>query len=110
MALKYKLVVYVPLTHTDTVRTAIGEAGGGKLGHYSFCSFSSRGTGRFFPEQGAHPAIGTVQHFEQVEEERIEVTCAQSVLKQVIAAMKRVHPYEEIAYDLYPLEDEALLS
>ena len=104
MALRYKLVVFVPLTHTDIVRQAIGEAGGGKLGKYAFCSFSSRGVGRFLPEEGASPAIGSVGEFEQVEEERIEVTCNVDVVGNVLAAMKRVHPYEEIAYDLYPLE------
>jgi len=105
MALRYKLVVYVPLQHADEVRQAIGEAGGGKIGNYSFCSFTSRGTGRFLPEQGAHPTIGTVGTFEQVEEERIEITCDSNVVGNVIAALKHVHPYEEVAYDLYPLEN-----
>lgn len=104
MPLKYKLVVFVPLTHTDIVRQAIGEAGGGKIGKYSFCSFSSRGVGRFLPEDGANPAIGSVGAHEQVEEERIEVTVDAQVVRNVIAAMKQVHPYEEVAYDLYPLE------
>ena len=104
MALRYKLVVFVPLTHADAVRQAIGEAGAGKLGKYAFCSFSSRGVGRFLPEEGANPAIGSVGEFEQVEEERIEVTCNVDVVGNVLAAMKRVHPYEEVAYDLYPLE------
>ncbi|MFA6099986.1 MAG: hypothetical protein WC750_03870 [Patescibacteria group bacterium] len=104
MPLKYKLVVYVPLTHADVVRQAIGEAGGGKIGKYLFCSFTSRGIGRFKPEQGANPTIGVVGKFEEVEEERIEVTCDGQVIEDVIAAMKRAHPYEEVAYDLYPLE------
>lgn len=104
MAQKYKLVVHVPLTHADEVRQAIGEAGGGKIGDYSFCSFSSHGIGRFMPELGANPAIGAVGKLEQVEEERIEVTCDSQIVGNIIAAMKRVHPYEEITYDLYPLE------
>ena len=101
---QHKIVVYVPLTHTDAVREAIGTAGGGKLGKYSFCSFSTRGVGRFKPEEGAHPHIGKVGELEQVEEERIEVTCDSRVVGNVIAAIKRVHPYEEVAMDVWQLE------
>jgi hypothetical protein len=100
----YKLIVYVPLTHTEIVREAIGNAGGGKLGNYSHCSFSSRGQGRFIPLAGAEPHIGSVGAPEVVEEERIEVTVNEDMLKDVIGAMKRVHPYDEIAYDVYKLE------
>ncbi len=104
MALKYKLVVYVPFANADAVREAIGQAGGGKIGSYSLCSFSVRGVGRFKPEAGANPHIGTVGKPEEVEEERIEVTLDHQIVGNVVAAMKRVHPYEEVAYDLYPLE------
>ena len=104
MTSKYKIVVFVPLSHTDQVREAIGSAGGGKIGKYSFCSFSTKGIGRFKPEVGADPTIGKVGHFEQVEEERIEVVCDAQVVGNVLAAIKRVHPYEEVAYDVYPLE------
>lgn len=100
-----KIVVYVPLTHADAVRAAIGDAGGGTLGNYSFCSFSVRGTGRFRPDAGANPHIGEVGKMEEVEEERIEVTCAPDVIGKVIAAIKAVHPYEEIALDVYALEN-----
>jgi hypothetical protein len=98
-----KIIVYVPLTHADIVREAIGTAGGGVLGKYSFCSFSIRGVGRFMPETGAQPHIGTVGKLEEVEEERIEVTCDDAVVEQVINAIKKVHPYEEVALDVYKL-------
>ena len=98
-----KIIVYVPLTHADAVREAIGTAGGGVLGQYSFCSFSIRGVGRFKPEAGAHPHIGTVGKLEEVEEERIEVTCEDTVVEKVIEAIKKVHPYEEVALDVYKL-------
>jgi len=101
---KYKLVVFVPLTHADLVRDAIGNAGGGRIGNYSHCSFSTRGVGRFKPEDGAHPHIGEVGTFEEVEEERVEVAVDESVLKDAVEAMKAVHPYDEVAYDVYPLE------
>jgi hypothetical protein len=101
----YKIVVFVPLDHADKVREAIGAAGGGKLGKYSFCSFSTRGIGRFKPDEGAKPHIGVVGKFEQVEEEKIEITCDEKIMEDVIAAIKRVHPYEEIAMDVWPLID-----
>ncbi len=102
--LKYKLVVYVPVKNASDVRNAIGLAGGGKLGEYSDCSFSTHGIGRFKPNQGANPHIGKVGKAESVEEERIEVTLDTKIVGNVISAMKKVHPYDEIAYDLYPLE------
>ena len=98
-----KIIVYVPLTHADVVREAIGTAGGGVLGKYSFCSFSIRGVGRFKPEAGAQPHVGTVGKLEEVEEERIEVTCDDTVVEQVISTIKKVHPYEEVALDVYKL-------
>lgn len=102
---RYKIIVYVPLTHADAIREAMGAAGGGKIGNYSHCSFSTRGTGRYMPEAGAKPSIGEVGKMESVEEERIEMTCDVAVVKEVVAAMKRVRPYDEIAYDVYELTD-----
>lgn len=99
-----KVVVYVPDAHADEVRQAIGQAGAGKIGNYSDCTFSSLGTGRYLPEPGAHPMIGTVGVHERVEEERIEFTCDRKCLAKTITAIKKVHPYEEIVIDIYPLE------
>jgi len=101
---QHKIVVYVPLTHAHAVRDAIGKAGGGRLGNYSHCSFSTRGIGRFRPEAGAHPAIGKVGHLEAVDEERIEVTCDSALVREVLAAISRAHPYEEPALDVWALE------
>ena len=91
-----KIVVFVPETHTDIVREAMGKAGAGKIGNYSYCSFSSKGIGRFKPEDGANPHIG---------EERIETVCSREKLQEVVAAIKEVHPYDEVALDVYPLEN-----
>ena len=99
-----KIVVFVPETHADAVRKAIGDAGAGKIGNYTHCSFSSKGTGRFIPGVGAQPAIGEIGISESVAEERIEMVCERSVMQNVITEMKKVHPYEEVAYDIYPLE------
>jgi hypothetical protein len=74
-----------------------------------YCSFTTKGIGRFLPAEGATPARGNVGQLEQVEEERIEVTCKKKQLSQIIQAIKAVHPYEEVVIDLYPklvLENE----
>lgn len=100
-----KIVVYVPLSHADKVREAIGKIGAGQLGKYSFCSFSVRGIGRFKPEIGANPHIGKVGILESVEEDRVEVTCKADLVDIMIKAIKSVHPYEEIALDVYSLDN-----
>jgi len=103
----YKIVVYVPESHGEAVRVAMGEAGAGRIGHYAHCSFTTKGTGRFVPQAGANPAIGAVGHLELVAEERIEMLCAGDRLAEVLPAIRRVHPYEEPAVDVYPLESIA---
>lgn len=100
-----KLTIFVPLSHAELVREAIGKAGGGKIGNYSFCSFSTRGLGRFKPETGASPFTGEIGKLETVEEVKIEITCEKSRLKQIINAIEKVHPYEEVAVDIYPMLD-----
>jgi hypothetical protein len=98
-----KLIVFVPESHADAVREAMGKAGAGKIGKYSFCSFTTKGIGRFLPEDGANPAIGSVGKLETVEEERIEVACTKKHVHDVIKAIKSVHPYEEVVVDIYPM-------
>jgi hypothetical protein len=100
----FKIVVFVPETHTDVVRKAMGDAGAGIIGNYSHCTFSSKGIGRFKPESGANPHIGEVGKFEEVAEERIETVCSREKLEEVIKAIKDVHPYDEVALDVYPIE------
>lgn len=100
-----KLVVFVPLSHADIVRQTLGEAGAGKIGNYDFCSFSSRGTGRFRGNEKTNPAIGEAEKHEAVDEERIEVVVPREILKEIVEKIKSVHPYEEVALDIYPLED-----
>jgi len=101
-----KIVVFVPESHSDLLREALGKAGAGKIGNYTYCTFSSKGVGRFKPEDGANPHIGEIGKYEEVVEERIETICSRENLKEVIIEMKKVHPYEEVAFDIYPLENE----
>ena len=102
---KYKIVVTVPENETEVLREAIGNAGGGKVGNYTHCSFSVKGTGRFLPIDGAKPTVGQVGQLEKVAEERIEITCDGENVKAVVAAIRKEHSYEEPAIDVYKLEE-----
>lgn len=98
-----KFVVYVPETHADIVRETLGKVGAGKIGDYEYCSFSVKGIGRFLPMGTAHPVIGNIGTIESVAEERIETVCYKDELQKIISAVNAVHPYEEVAYDIFPL-------
>jgi len=102
-----KLTTYVPHEHADAVRAALAEAGAGSLGDYDGCSFSTVGEGRFRPLEGAEPAIGTVGSPEVVAETRIECVLPSGLRREVVAAMRAAHPYEEPAYDVVALRDVA---
>ena len=97
-----KIRVTVPLAHAEAVREALGRNGAGEQGKYRFCSGSYRITGRFIPQTGANPAIGTVGALEEVDEEVIEVICHLEKVKTVIDEVRAVHPYEEPAIDILP--------
>ncbi|HOB35256.1 MAG: Nif3-like dinuclear metal center hexameric protein [Firmicutes bacterium] len=103
----FKLAVFVPLTHLDQVRQALGDAGAGWIGNYSHCTFAAPGTGTFLPREGANPWMGEPGKLEQVEEARLETLVPSYRLEAVLAAMRSAHPYEEIAYDLFPLAMDA---
>ena len=98
-----KFVVFVPVTHTETVLQAMAVAGAGRIGDYDSCSFVLRGTGRFRPLEGAVPFIGETGRVESVEEDRIEVIVPVDRMRDVLKATGEAHPYEEMAYDIYPL-------
>ncbi|KXB92630.1 dinuclear metal center protein, YbgI family [Veillonellaceae bacterium DNF00751] len=102
----YKIVVYVPHTHAVQLRSVLGKAGAGYIGKYRDCSFSVSGQGRFTPQDGTHPFIGMPGKAETVAEERIETIVPGSRLSAVIETMVAAHPYEEPAYDIYPLKNE----
>lgn len=101
-----KIAVYVPISHADAVRAAFSSAGAGKMGEYECCSFSTRGIGRFRAMEGAQPFVGEVGKLAEVEEEKIETICAAEKLEMVLEAVRKAHPYEEPAIDVYPLLNE----
>ncbi|WP_078391374.1 Nif3-like dinuclear metal center hexameric protein [Shouchella patagoniensis] len=100
-----KIVVFVPVEVASKVRAALGDAGAGFIGSYSHCSFSSEGTGSFYPEKDANPHIGKVGRQEYVDEVRIETIIPSRLSRRVVAALVKAHPYEEPVYDLYPLDE-----
>jgi len=101
-----KLVVYVPETHLNNVAEAIHDAGGGIIGEYSHCSFKTGGTGAFKASEKSNPSVGKKLILETVEEIKFEVVVDKWKLDQVIISMKNAHPYEEVAFDIYPLQNE----
>jgi dinuclear metal center YbgI/SA1388 family protein len=101
-----KLVAFVPKTHLEQVRTAICQAGAGQIGPYDFCTFSTHGEGTFRGNAESNPFIGRPGRLEKVQECRLETILPQTLQSQVIQALLETHPYEEVAYDLYPLTKE----
>lgn len=104
-----KLVVFVPVGYEDKVAQAMFAAGAGKIGKYGHCSFRTPGIGTFLPEEGARPFLGEVGQEEHAEEIRLETILPAERAEKVVKAMLSAHPYEEVAYDLYPLENETSL-
>lgn len=105
MSKRVMIVVNAPTSEADTLRKAIGDAGGGTVGDYSYCSFSVTGKGRFLPNEHAHPAIGAIGQPEVVDEERIEVSCDEADASAIVQAIRQAHSYEEPAIAIYPLLD-----
>ncbi len=104
----YKLVVYVPPSHEEAVREAVFAAGAGQVGDYDHCSFNSRGVGTFRGNQNTRPFIGTPGEVETTEEVRFETILPAPLLNKIVSRMLKAHPYEEVAYDLIPLEKKRL--
>ncbi|TCT15577.1 dinuclear metal center YbgI/SA1388 family protein [Natranaerovirga pectinivora] len=101
----YKLVVFTPITHGDNVREAICNVGAGHIGNYSHCTYNIQGEGTFKPLEGTNPYIGEQGQLEKVEEIRIETIVKEKDMPKVIKSLLEAHPYEEVAYDIYPLEN-----
>ncbi|MGD9676833.1 MAG: Nif3-like dinuclear metal center hexameric protein [Vulcanibacillus sp.] len=100
-----KLVVYVPKNYQQKVFEAISNNGAGWIGNYSHCTFNINGTGTFKPLDNSTPFIGKQGKLENVDEVRIETIIPENKQAQIIKAMIKAHPYEEVAYDLYQLEN-----
>jgi dinuclear metal center YbgI/SA1388 family protein len=100
-----KLVVFVPVADAERVRTALADAGAGRIGDYDCCTWSTEGEGTFRPLPGAAPAIGQVGSLERVAEVRVETVVPRALRAQVLAALRQAHPYETPAYDVVLVAD-----
>jgi dinuclear metal center YbgI/SA1388 family protein len=100
---RVKLVTFVPAESTGKVLDAVAMAGAGVIGEYTHCSFRVRGTGTFFPSDRANPAVGRRGSLNEVEEDRLEMVLPRERLGAGVTALLEAHPYEEVAYDVYPL-------
>jgi hypothetical protein len=98
-----KLVVFVPPEALDDVRDALFAAGGGRIGDYERCSWYAEGTGTFLGGEGTSPSVGAAGREERVRELRLEMVYPEERHEELIAALRRAHPYEEPAFDIYPL-------
>lgn len=98
-----KIVTFVPEKDADQVRSALASAGAGIIGNYQLCSFASMGTGTFFGGEGASPRAGEPGRLERLAELRLEMVCSRSALPLALETVRRLHPYEEPAIDVYEL-------
>ncbi|MCX7986834.1 MAG: Nif3-like dinuclear metal center hexameric protein [Bacteroidales bacterium] len=100
-----KIVTFVPNSHATAVREALFEAGAGHIGNYDSCSYNIHGEGTFRGLSGSNPFVGEPHKLHFESEVRIETICPRHILSQVIKAMLKAHPYEEPAYDIYPIDN-----
>lgn len=101
-----KLAVFIPSTHLEKVAGAIYRSGGGIIGEYSHCGFRTEGTGTFKGSEESNPTLGRIGEIEHTQEVKLEVLVDEWRLSRVINVIKNVHPYEEVAYDIYTLKNE----
>ncbi|PXF29938.1 NGG1p interacting factor 3 protein, NIF3 [Pokkaliibacter plantistimulans] len=99
----YKLVFFVPESHLQQVKDAVFATGAGRIGNYEACCFQLKGVGQFRPLAGSQPFIGDEGRLQQVEEWRVELVAADAVIADAVTALKQAHPYDEVAYEVWPL-------
>ena len=100
----YKIAFFVPASHLEEVKSAIFASGAGRIGDYDCCSWQILGEGQFRPLAGSQPFIGEQGEIETVQEYKVELVCRDDLIGAAIAALKKAHPYEAPAYDVYRLE------
>lgn len=99
----YKIVFFVPVDHLDRVKSALFDAGAGKLGSYDCCAWQTLGQGQFRPLEGSQPHIGEQGCMAVVDEYRVEMVCSDHCVRAAVAALRASHPYEEPAFDIWSL-------
>ena len=101
----YKLCFYVPQTHLDSVKAAVFSAGGGRIGQYDQCCWQVLGQGQFHGLPGSQPFLGQPGQVEHVAEWKVEMVVADELIHDAVKAMKKLHPYETPAFEVWRLSD-----
>jgi hypothetical protein len=101
----YKLNYFVPIEAKESTKQALFDIGVGRYENYECCSFETLGTGQFKPINNANPHIGQLDKIEKVQEFKVEVICSTELIKKAIEVLKEVHPYEEVAYEVFRMEE-----
>ncbi|PHQ24754.1 NGG1p interacting factor NIF3 [Marinobacter guineae] len=101
----YKMCYFVPETHVEKTKQALFDAGAGRIGNYDSCAWQCLGRGQFRPLDGSDPFLGKTGEIEAVDEYKVELVCEDNLIRDAVAALKRAHPYEEPAFEIYRLED-----
>lgn len=101
----YKLNFFVPLEDKERVKEALFNIGVGRYENYEYCSFETLGSGQFKPIKDATPHIGELDVIEIVQEYKVEMICPKELIHVAIKALKEAHPYEEVAYEVFKMEE-----
>lgn len=101
----YKLNYFVPQDAKEKTKQALFDIGVGKYDNYEYCSWETLGYGQFKPVGNANPHLGKLNELEVVSEYKIEMICSNELIQQAIKTLKEVHPYEEVAYEVFKIED-----
>ncbi|QTN41262.1 YqfO family protein [Marinobacter salsuginis] len=101
----YKLCYFVPETHVEQTKQALFDAGAGRIGDYDCCAWQCLGQGQFRPLEGSDPFLGKAGAIEAVDEYKVELVCADELIREALAALKRAHPYEDPAYEVYRIAE-----
>lgn len=101
-----KIACYIPKEHVKSVSESMFQAGAGTIGNYSECGFGTSGMGTFRPNDAANPFLGEKNQLEFVDEVKFEAVCPNHLVRKVVSAMKTAHPYEEVAYEVYAMQNE----
>jgi hypothetical protein len=101
----YKLNYFVPIEAKESTKQALFDIGVGRYENYECCSFETLGTGQFKPINNANPHIGQLDKIEKVQEFKVEMICNAELIKKAVEVLKEVHPYEEVAYEVFRMEE-----
>ncbi|WP_373036642.1 NGG1p interacting factor NIF3 [Sulfurimonas sp.] len=101
----YKLNYFVPADAKEKTKQALFDIGVGRYENYECCSFESLGVGQFKPVKSANPHIGELNKVEEVQEYKVEMVCNDDLIKDAVTLLKEAHPYEEVAYEVFKIEE-----